>query len=172
MTPEEIAAVIEAHGRWLRNEPGGTRADLSRANLYGADLYGANLYGADLYGANLSHANLYGADLYGANLSRANLGGANLGGADLSRANLSHANLYDAYLPVGMHVLQIGPIGSRRATLMWLHDAERDIVMTGCFSGSLEEFERAVEKTHGDSEHGRAYAAAIALIRLVRNDDA
>ena len=42
-TPEELQKIIAAHGAWLRNEPEGTRADLSHADLSGANLYGADL---------------------------------------------------------------------------------------------------------------------------------
>lgn len=78
MNKEELAVIIENHGKWLRDEAGGVRADLSGADLSGADLRGADLRGADLRGANLSSA-----DLGGANLSSAYLGGANLCGAGL-----------------------------------------------------------------------------------------
>ena len=61
--PEGLRAILDAHGKWIRGEDGG-----KRANLYGANLSGANLSGANLYGANLRWANLYGANLYGANL--------------------------------------------------------------------------------------------------------
>jgi len=102
-TPDELRAIIDAHGKWLRNEAGGSRADLSgaslsRANLSCADLSGANLSGANLSGANLSSAYLSGAYLSGANLSGANLSGANLSGANLSGADLSGAYLSGAYL--------------------------------------------------------------------------
>ena len=59
---ENLKAIIASHGRWLRDEEGGQRADLSGADLRRADLRGANLSGANLYGANLSDANLYGAN--------------------------------------------------------------------------------------------------------------
>ena len=108
MDKQELKAILDKHLKWLRDEDGGKRANLSRADLYGADLSEAdlseanlseaNLYGADLSEADLSEANLYGANLYGANLSRANLSRANLYGANLSRANLSRANLYGADL--------------------------------------------------------------------------
>ena len=93
MTNDELKKIIEKHEKWLRNQGGGTRADLR-----GANLSGANLSGADLYGANLSGANLSGADLYVANLSGADLSGANLSGADLRGANLYGADLYGADL--------------------------------------------------------------------------
>ena len=123
MNGEEIRIVLEKHEKWLKNELGGIRVDLSGADLYGLNLNGANLYGAnlikadlreanlrganlsgaDLNGVDLSGADLYGvdlsgADLYGVDLNGANLRGANLSGADLREANLSGANLYGADL--------------------------------------------------------------------------
>jgi len=83
-----IPEILAKHGKWVRGEEGGERADLAYANLAGANLTGANLTLADLAGANL-----YGANLAGANLTRAYLAGANLTGADLTDANLTGANL-------------------------------------------------------------------------------
>jgi len=149
-------------------------ANLSGADLRGAYLYGANLSCAYLYGANLSGADLRGAYLsgaylYGANLSGADLYGAYLSGAYLYGANLSGADLRGAYLRdnklVGERpILQIGPIGSRSDYLVaYLTDAGVMIV-AGCFFGTLAEFRAACAETHGDSIHGREYAAAIQMI--------
>ena len=48
ISAKKLQEIIKSHGRWLRNEEGG-----ERANLRGADLSGADLSGADLSGANL-----------------------------------------------------------------------------------------------------------------------
>jgi len=37
----------------------------------------------------------------------------------------------------------------------------------GCFKGTLDEFRNAVEKTHGDDEHGIAYRALIARVEAI-----
>ena len=100
---KNLKEVLELHKKWLNDEKGGIRADLSYANLNDADLRGANLSyvnlrGADLSGADLRYADLSDANLRGANLIGANLRGANLIGADLSDANLSNADLSDANL--------------------------------------------------------------------------
>ena len=58
ISAKKLQEIIKSHGRWLRNEEGGERADLSSA-----DLSSANLRGADLSGADLSSAYLSGADL-------------------------------------------------------------------------------------------------------------
>ena len=121
------------------------RAALEKAVSDGANLDGANLAGANLDGAYLAGANLAGANLAGANLAGANLDGANLAG--------------------NRPILQIGPIGSRCAYLVsYITDAGIK-VRAGCFFGSIEEFEAACAKTHGDNDHGKEYAAAVAMIR-------
>jgi hypothetical protein len=120
ISEQELKDILDKHGKWLRSEDGGERANLSRANLSGANLSRANLSGANLSGANLSRANLSGANLSRANLSWADLSGADLSGADLSRADLSGANLivfqfqrhwayftFDGSLRIGCHLMPI-----------------------------------------------------------------
>ena len=74
----DLKQILKLHKKWLNDEDGGKRANLSGADLRGADLSGADLRGAYLSGANLSGADLSGADLRGADLSGADLSGANL----------------------------------------------------------------------------------------------
>jgi hypothetical protein len=38
----------------------------------------------------------------------------------------------------------------------------------GCFKGSLLEFEKKVEKTHGDNEHGIDYKNFIQKVKLYK----
>ena len=70
ITQEKLNEIIESHGKWLRNEEGGKKADLRDANLGGADLGGADLRGADLRGAYLGDADLGGANLRDADLNK------------------------------------------------------------------------------------------------------
>ena len=78
MDANKLKEILDKHLKWLRNEEGGSRADLSGANLSGANLSRADLSRANLSGANLSRADLSRANLYGADLSRANLYGADI----------------------------------------------------------------------------------------------
>ena len=48
ITQERLNEIIASHGKWLRNEKGGEKANLDGANLRMANLYGANLDGANL----------------------------------------------------------------------------------------------------------------------------
>jgi len=58
----------------------------------------------------------------------------------------------------------IGPIGSRCAMLaLWLTD-KGPVVKAGCFTGSLDEFEAASIKEHGDTDHGKEYAMAVLMM--------
>ncbi len=141
-------------------------ADLRGADLGGADLGGANLYGANLYGADLYGANLRGADLGGADLRGADLGGADLGGANLGGANLRGADLGETFgkLIAGRPFFQCGPIGSRSDYLQSFITDKGIVIKAGCFTGFLDAFVAAVEKTHGDSDHGKEYAMAVLMI--------
>ena len=56
VSAEELAKIIERHGKWLRNEDGGERANLCGEDLREADLSGANMRWADLIGANMAGA--------------------------------------------------------------------------------------------------------------------
>ena len=89
MNKQELSVIIDNHGKWLRGEDGGVRANLRGANLRGANLCDADLRDADLCGADLCDANLRGANLRGANLC-----GADLCDADLRDANLRGSNLW------------------------------------------------------------------------------
>jgi uncharacterized protein YjbI with pentapeptide repeats len=55
LTPEE-KAILEKHQKWLNDETGGEKADLSGAVLSGANLRRANLFRANLHGADLRDA--------------------------------------------------------------------------------------------------------------------
>ena len=181
ITQEKLNEIIESHGKWLRNEEGGEKANLRGANLRGANLRGANLGGANLGDAYLGGANLIGADLGDANLRAANLRGANLGGADLGGAYLRGANLRGANLNKTYY--QITRIGSRNATTTYC--VEDDNVVCGCWNnyrgGTLEEFKKRVESVYGkdgktpDKKYYTQYMAAIEffekMVKLAKMED-
>jgi hypothetical protein len=51
---------------------------------------------------------------------------------------------------------------------MLAFNCERGVfVRAGCFFDTLNLFEVAVAETHGDSEHGRAYSAAVELVKAM-----
>ena len=52
MTQEELKQALELHKKWLNNEKGCKRLNLSDVNLRGADFRGADLRGANLRWAN------------------------------------------------------------------------------------------------------------------------
>ena len=106
-----------------------------------------------------------GAYLAGANLAGANMDGANLAGAYLVRANLAGANMDGArgFLPF----VCVGPIGSRHGyTTISL---TKDEIRCGCFTGTLEAFEKQVQRTHKDNPlHLAEYTAVAAMARAIR----
>ena len=62
--------------------------------------------------------------------------------------------------------LTVGPIGSRNDTITFYKAKGNGISVTcGCFSGTISNFEKAVNKTHGDNKHGIVYRASIVLAK-------
>ena len=103
-----------------------------------------------------ARADLSGADLRGADLSGADLRGANLGGANLRGALLSSTDIY-----------AIQNIGTRHDTTFY--HVSTDLILCGCFSGTLEEFEAKVKATHSAGSLALAqYIAAIVFFRTIK----
>ena len=109
----------------------------------------------DLRGANLRWVDLRGVDLSGANLSGVDLRGVDLRGVDLSEAN---------------GIISISPIGSRGDMLIGIKHETLIMVNTGCFWGTVEEFETAVKENHAGTKFERDYILAIALIKSYFED--
>lgn len=55
-----------------------------------------------------------------------------------------------------------GPLGSRESFITVCK--EQNLIMTGCFCGTKEEFLESVTKTHGDNEHGINYRRFIDFV--------
>ena len=104
-------------------------------------------------------ANLIEADLTGADLIR-----ADLTEADLARADLRWACLYGTTMP--HRYIQIGPIGSRKDQIVY--NADLDEIHTGCFRGTLDEFEAAVRENHKTNIHAREYLATVRYLQEMR----
>ena len=55
---------------------------------------------------------------------------------------------------------------SGRTTTVFREKSGELRVQCGCFNGTLAEFEAQVEKTHGDTQHGKVYKAIIEVVKL------
>ena len=79
-----------------------------------------------------------------------------------------NARVYgDAEIKSPNDLYTVGPIGSRNDTTTFFRTKENTIlVATGCFRGSIDEFEEAVRNTHGDNKYAKEYQNAIAGAKL------
>lgn len=63
--------------------------------------------------------------------------------------------------------MTVSNVGSRNDTTTFFAQKDKQIGVTcGCFRGTIDEFEAAVKKTHGDNEHGKVYMLAIEMAKL------
>nr|WP_197056198.1 polymer-forming cytoskeletal protein [Acetobacter malorum] len=73
----------------------------------------------------------------------------------------------DARVSLSVHIGWFSSVGSEAGTLTYFHQKDGSIYTNrGCFSGTLDEFESAVGRRHGDSRIGREYDLLIQFIRL------
>ena len=96
MKQEELNKIIKLHKKWLNNEPGGIRANLSNQDLSGLDMYCAIMIYADMRCADMTGANMISAIMTGANISGANMSGADMSGANMTGAIMSGADMTGA----------------------------------------------------------------------------
>ena len=71
----------------------------------------------------------------------------------------------NAEIKQSSHYLVIGPIGSRDDLTTFFRSKAEIMVSCGCFFGTIKKFEEAVNKTHGDNQHGKVYRLAIEMAR-------
>ena len=139
ISEQELKDILDKHGKWLRSENGGERANLRSANLSSADLSYANLSSADLRSADLRSANLSSADLRSADLRSADLRSADLRSADLRSADLRSADLRSADLRSadGKEYKALQVINTKYSITIML-----DHVLWGCKKLTFEEVKK------------------------------
>jgi hypothetical protein len=173
----DLNLILELHQKWLNNEEGGERAnlsgvDLSKVNLSKANLSKVNLSKANLSKANLSKADLSGVDLSWTNLSEANLSGAVLYGAVLFKANLSGAILKQANL-CGANLSHTSIISfSGTKHFAFYHEG---MLKIGCMEESLEWWKnnyKEVGKKRNHSNHEiKLYGSFIKFLTTLPKDE-
>jgi len=95
-------------------------------------------------------------------------GGAYVGGLAIVDGNTTLGDA--AYVVAQYDYTAFNLIGSRDGTTTFVRQKQGGIwVRCGCYSGTINEFEDRVRKTHGDNAHAKAYLAAIEYARTVVN---
>jgi uncharacterized protein YjbI with pentapeptide repeats len=110
---------------------------------------------------------LDGASLDGARLVGARLDGARLVGARLVGARLDNGEKIVPFKKCEKPVFQIGGLGSAFRYLVAYLTEDGIRLRTGCFFGSIAQFEAKLKETHGQkgSKHALEYRAAIKMVK-------
>ncbi|BFH16535.1 hypothetical protein WDD9_005651 [Paenibacillus melissococcoides] len=74
--------------------------------------------------------------------------------------------IYHGHIESSRDLVTVGPIGSEDGILTAYRGENGIMVNRGCFGGTLEKFLGAVERTHGNNEYGRSYAALVEFIKV------
>ena len=160
-----LEEVLELHMKWLNDEEGGKRADLSCEDLSYVDLKGAILSYAKLKGVNLESTNLKGVNLKGVDLEGVDLEGVDLSYSNLINVDLENCKFYSTNLyKCKGDFVSVGNIGSRNDTTHYFYKQNR--VICERFNGTMEEFENKVKKFYDkDDKEYKQYMIAIDVLK-------
>lgn len=104
----------------------------------------------------------------GSIVERSTVEGSTVEGSRVERSTVDGSRVEGSHVTKSEDVLPLGSLGSREDTLTAIFNQDCGIrVATGCWSGTLDEFEARVREVHGDNEYGREYQAAITFIRAL-----
>ena len=146
--------------------------DLRNECLESADLRNAHMLGANLTGTKLCTTVLDYADFSYAKFDKADLRSASLWCTNLQNAQLTGAYVWDTLFYDTVALIGERPycvvsnMGScERSNTLWL-TSSGPIVQTGCFRGTLDEFETKIQERHAEySEHNADYLALLAFFK-------
>ena len=121
--------------------------DLSKLNIKFGCFYGTKFYGTTFDGTKFDGTTFDGTTFYGTTFKRTCFAGKEI--VDCARP-----------------IFAIHPLGSEQRTMYAVLTKKGIHILTGCFSGSVDEFKAAIEKKHGDNAHDQEYLAALTLVEL------
>ena len=90
---------------------------------------------------------------------------AQIHGGDVTISGNSHIGK-DAVISSKDDFIVFSNVGSRYDTTTFYKTESGCSVSCGCFNGTVDEFEAAVEKTHGNNKYGREYKSIINTARI------
>lgn len=147
----------------------------NKVNLVGASFINEKLDNVDFSEVDLTDVSFINCSLIRADFSKAllidvsfegsTLGGAYFHGAAMSDTMFKGAKFGRLTVTGNRPFIQIGPIGSRGDRLLCFNMNKGIYVSTGCFFGSLKEFEAAVRKRDFHPNHCDDYLETIDYVR-------
>ena len=151
--------------------------DLSKLNIkfgcfYGTKFYGTTFDGTKFDGTKFDGAKFDGTKFYGTTFDGTKFDGTKFDGTTFDgttfygttfkRTCFAGKEIVDCARPI----FAIHPLGSEQRTMYAVLTKKGIHILTGCFSGSVDEFKAAIEKKHGDNAHDQEYLAALTLVEL------
>ena len=128
----------------------------------GTKFYGTTFYGTKFYGTKFDGTTFYGTTFYGTTFYGTKFYGTKFDGTKFQKSTFNGKKIVECERPIFL----IHPLGSDQHTLLAINTDKGIHIQTGCFNGSVDEFNAALKKKHGDNLHAQEYTAAIKLVEL------
>ena len=137
--------------------------DLSDMDFSNLTIKGGLLYQCKFnLGTKFDGTKCYSTTFYGTTFDGTTFYGTKFDGTKFQKSTFNGKKIVECERPIFL----IHPLGSDQHTLLAINTDKGIHIQTGCFNGSVEEFNAALKKKHGDNQHAQEYTAAIKLVEL------
>jgi hypothetical protein len=84
-----------------------------------------------------------------------------------NNSRVHNSRVYNSGVYKQQDYISFTNVGSRYSTVTFYRHKEGGVhVWCGCFKDSLENFIKAVKKTHGENQFAKEYMAIVAVVKL------
>ncbi len=128
--------------------------------IWGGTIRGGTIEGGTIRGGTIEGGTIRGGTIWGGTIRGGTIEGGTIRGGTIRGGTIWGGTIW------GGDFLTISPIGSEDGQFTAEIKEDGTIICNrGCFSGTLEEFEAAVARRHGDTEFAAEYALVAKLVR-------
>lgn len=133
------------------------------SSFYSSSFYNCRFYNSHFYGS-FYNSRFDNCSFYNSRFKNSRFYSSIFDNCRLYSSRFDNSSFADKKITGPRPFFFVGPLGSDQRQLMAVSTEKGIHLVTGCFSGSIDEFCAALKKKHGDNEHGKEYAAAIQMI--------
>ncbi len=157
-TVSEYSYISEAAKVYNNSRVYNSRVYNSRV-LDGSSVYNSHVDNSHVDGSSVYNSRVDGSSVYNSSVLN---GSSVYNSSVLNGSRVDNSRVYNAKITQTKQVYTQSPIGSRNDRCTATIDENGEIrIVAGCFSGTLDEFQKAVIETHGHSNYGKEYLAFI-----------
>jgi len=154
-----LGEAVTAFGGTIR---GGT---IEGGTIWGGTIRGGTIEGGTIWGGTIWGGTIWGGTIRGGTIRGGTIEGGTIEGGTIWGGTIWGGTIWGGTIRGG-DFLAISPIGSEDGQFTAEITESGEIICNrGCFNGSLDEFEHAVNARHGSNDYAAEYDLVVKIVR-------